>query len=230
MSLIPLTFGKKLEAEEFFPLLLKANIFSKTVRSCSSCCLSSFNCKSHLPPYGSCQETSTRVKREISSHGDSRALLQIRVELIQLMGINYRKWAHTSSCSPSQGHVSSNRPHSRWRGRKELLSGKLQHLSENWEGIYNGVKHCSRISWLLMPFFPLALVRAGWYYTGMENSSRLTLLISNESLAKSSQPGMSSPTSAEESVMRQMYSKLWRGWNDLLMTTGRLAQRDKVIC
>lgn len=109
MSSISLTLANKLEAEESIPLLLKADIFSKAVRSCSPCCLSSFNCKSHLPPYGPLQETSTRVKREISSHGDSGVLWQIGVELL---GINYRKQAHSSSYSPSADDVSPSRQHS----------------------------------------------------------------------------------------------------------------------
>lgn len=37
------------------------------MRSCSPCCLSSFNCRSPLPPHGSLQETSARGERETSS-------------------------------------------------------------------------------------------------------------------------------------------------------------------
>lgn len=97
-----------METEEPFPSLLRAGIFSKAMKNGSSCCLSSFNCKSNLPPYGSLQETSTRIKREIYSHGDSGALWKIGAEFL---GINYRKQAHTSSQSPSEGNVLPNGQH-----------------------------------------------------------------------------------------------------------------------
>lgn len=192
-----------MEAEESFPSLLKGGIFSKAVRSCSSCCLSSFHCKSNLPTYGSLQEASTRVKREISSHGDFQALWQIGVELL---GINYRKRTHISSYSLSEDHMSPNRERSLWVAKRASL----------WEPRRS--QHWRRIPALNALVFS-CLVTAVWVCVEMEDSSKLTLLISNKASTKGSQTGTSSLTSAEEYKMRQMHCKVLKDWSELLRTT-----------
>ena len=58
--------------------------------------------------------------------------------------------------------------------------------------------------WASVPHFPQALVTAGWRCVGMGDSSKQTLLISNETLRKGSQTGMRSLTSAAVYAMRHV--------------------------
>ena len=81
-----------------------------------------------------------------------------------LLGINYRKWAHTSSYSPSEDHASPQRQDLQCGGWRELLC-------ESQEGIYGGVKHCSRIPLgISIPLSSglgdsrLILCRDGWFF------------------------------------------------------------------
>lgn len=78
MNSNPLTLSKWIGSRRVFSIPMKSRYFLQGCESYSSCCLCSFNCKSHWSPYGSLQEMSTRVKRETSPHGDAGALWKVR--------------------------------------------------------------------------------------------------------------------------------------------------------
>lgn len=200
-----------MEAEESFPSLLKGGIFSKAVRSCSSCCLSSFHCRSNLPPYGSLQETSTRVKREISSHGDFQPWLQIGWICWRLI-IENEPTPHPIpllrvKCHPTEGaHYGCLGSASLWEPRRDVW------WSEHW----------SSSPWLLMPRFSPGLVRSSlrlcWDGRFLQTNINLKWNFDKGVLR-----AVSSLASAGEYWMRHTYWKGSKDWNELLRAT--LGQR-----